>query len=272
MVKKYLFLFFAVSICFVAQAQRTELGIWAGGSGYIGDINPTNAIKVTDPAGGFLFRINYNPFWALRLGIAQGAVQAADSTSNNSQNKLRNLSFKSQLTEISGVFEFNMFKYGVKTAYKFSPFVFAGLSAFLFNPQTTYQGTTYDLQAMGTEGQRAGTGKSAYSIVNMSIPFGLGFKYNLGGKTTVGGELGYRYTFTDYLDDVSGAYSDTQAIQSSNGNVAAALADRSGEVNSGVNIGRVGSQRGDAVKKDMFFFVGLSLTYTFVPLKCPTFD
>lgn len=272
MIKKYLLFFLLASIGLLAQAQRTELGIWAGGSGYIGDINPANATKVTDPAGGFLFRINYNPFWALRLGIAQGAVQAADSVSTNPQRKLRNLSFKSPLTEISGVFEFNMFKYGVKTPYKFSPFVFAGLSAFLFNPQATYQGSTYDLQTMGTEGQRAGAGKSAYSIVNMSIPFGLGFKYNLGGKTTLGGELGYRYTFTDYLDDVSGDYSDLQSIQSSNGTVAAALADRSGEVNQGTNIGRVGSQRGDAEKKDMFFFVGLSLTYTFVPLKCPTFD
>lgn len=256
-----------------AFGQRTEIGIWAGGSGYLGDLNYNNPLKLTDPAGGFLFKVNYNPFLALRLGVSQAKIQGADSLAANKEQQSRNLSFKSNLTEICGAIEFNFFKYGVKTSHKFSPFTFVGLSAFLFNPQAEYQGQTYDLQSLGTEGQRLNGKNKAYSLVNLAVPFGAGFKWNIGGKTTLGAEMGYRYTFTDYLDDVSGAYADQQALQNgSNGTVTAALADRSGEKNNGTDRGRSGSQRGDMRKNDSYFFAGLSLTYTFVPRKCPSFD
>ncbi len=256
----------------MVSAQRTEFGIWGGGSGYMGDINPSQPLKITDPAGALFLRINYNAFWALRLGVAQGKVRASDAESSDPNQRLRNLSFQSTISEVSGMLEFNLFKYAVKTRYKFSPYVFTGLSAFLFNPQAEYQGSTYDLQPFGTEGQQK-TGKNdTYDLVSLAIPFGVGFKYNIGGKTTLAADIGYRKAFTDYLDDVSGNYAGAQTVQNNNGTIAAAFSDRSGEVNNGENLGRSGSQRGDGTKKDMFLLAGISITYTFVPQKCPTFD
>jgi hypothetical protein len=42
------------------------------------------------------------------------------------------------------------------------------------------------------------------AINTVLIPYGIGIKYNIGGKFSLAADMGYRYTFTDYLDDVSG--------------------------------------------------------------------
>jgi hypothetical protein len=153
-----------------------------------------------------------------------------------------------------------------------TPFGFTGLNVFYFNPKAQYQGQTYALRQMGTEGQFV-TGKgTSYSLLSFGIPVGVGLKCALGKKVTLGAEIGYRFNFTDYLDDVSGNYANYDDIYAKSGVVAAALSDRSGEVNNGVNVGREGSMRGNFGKNDKYMFAGITLSYTFVTQKCPTFN
>jgi len=46
----------------------------------------------------------------------------------------------------------------------------------------------------------------SYSSFNFAIPVGLGFYYTLNRKYRLGMEIGWRTTFTDYIDDVSTVY------------------------------------------------------------------
>ena len=76
---------------------------------------------------------------------------------------------------------------------------------------------------------------------------------NVSKKVGIGIEWGPRKTFTDYLDDVSGKYPDTNANPFSNPN-SAKMSDRS--KNAGSNIDK---QRGNPRTKDWYFFFGITL-------------
>ncbi|HET8859920.1 hypothetical protein [Marivirga sp.] len=82
-------------------------------------------------------------------------------------------------------------------------------------------GEYVSLWQLGTEGQRASTeareaylqafGKelpTPYSRISVVIPVGIGARYKLTSNLDISMEVGYRHTFTDYLDDVSGEYVD----------------------------------------------------------------
>ena len=95
----------------------------------------------------------------------------------------------------------------------------------------------------------------------ISVPYGVGIKYNILGKWTLAADIGYRSPNTDYLDDVSGVYPAAGKSQ------APFLTDRSGE-KTGAYIGSPGSQRGDTRPRDTYFFLQVGLSYTFVTQKC----
>lgn len=258
---------------FFSYAQEWEIGLAGGASGYIGDLNTYRPLKFTDPAFGFFGKYNYNPFSSLELGVTVAGIRAADADSRYKEHQLRNLSFRSPVTELSFAYEFNFLKFIYKDPeYRFTPYVTGGLALFSFDPKAEYQGTSYRLQPLGTEGQgTAENSRKKYSLFGAGILYGAGIKYNFASNFTFGMELAYRYVFTDYLDDVGGVYADNDVIEAENGSVAAALADRSGEVNDGVNVGTRLSQRGDSRAADQYMTGMITLSYTFTPIKCPTF-
>ena len=72
------------------------------------------------------------------------------------------------------------------------------------------------------------------------------------------------YRFTDYLDDVSGNYVDFQTLLAGNGELAAALGNRTGEyLGTEPVLGETG-QRGDDKVADWYFLAGLSLSWNFL--------
>ena len=48
------------------QSQTHEIGFFAGGSNYVGDIGSTNYIYPNEFAGGLVYKYNLNPRIALR--------------------------------------------------------------------------------------------------------------------------------------------------------------------------------------------------------------
>jgi hypothetical protein len=56
---------------------------------------------------------------------------------------------------------------------------------------------------------------------------GIGFKYTIDRRWGISLEYGFRYTFTDYIDDVSKTYYDRDALAEYRGDLAAALSDKS---------------------------------------------
>jgi hypothetical protein len=243
-----------------ATAQVSELGLNAGVSYYIGDLNPTRHYpRNLKPAGGLFYRYNFNDRYAFRLQGLYTKLQAADANSTDSLQLRRNLSFRTSLFEASALLEINFLKYrGLgKDSHSWTPYVFVGLAYFRMDPQGQLGDTWYDLQPLGTEGQGSTAGGEPYKLDVMSIPFGVGFKFALTDRLDLGVEWGLRRTYTDYLDDVSGVYVDNAQLSFETGPITAALADRSDLRESGLNTGRA---RGDSQTRDWYQYTGISLS------------
>ncbi|HEX7367066.1 MAG TPA: DUF6089 family protein [Pelobium sp.] len=256
------FILFFITVGSV-RAQTWELGITGGAMGYMGDLNQNNPLKLTDPAFGFMVKRNFDANWTLRISALQGKIRDNEAKSKYQQEVNRNLSFFSPITEGSVGVEFNFFDYGFDNLQKrVTPFLFVGIAMAAFNPKTNYQGRIYELKQYKTEGQ-----PEEYKTITYSVPFGAGVKYNFGRYLNIIGEVGYRNTNTDYLDDVSGVYPSATALQENTPIKTAlreSLSDRSLTPGN-----RQGTQRGDFRKKDSYLFVGITLSYTFVSQKCP---
>ncbi len=248
-----------VFISFNLKAQTWELGGAVGGAGYIGDLNQLNPAKVSGIAVSAFVKRNFDGYLSAKLNYAFGIISAADSNSSSAQLRARNLSFTTTLFEVSVIGEFNFMKYIPDVSKSiFTPYIYLGVGALNYYPSTVYNGQKYGVRGYETEGE-----SKPYPVTALTIPYGVGVKYNVLGKWTIAADIGYRYTNTDYLDDVSGNYPNKNA----NSPISAALSDRSGE-KTGVYIGAPGSQRGDGNPHDTYFFAQVSLSFTFVTQKC----
>ena len=251
-----LFLFVTINV----QAQTWEVGGGVGAAGYIGDLNTHNLVKPSGASGSVFVKRNLNGYLGVKLNYAMAQIGADDSKSNNQQFRNRNLSFTDPLKELSLQAEFNFMKFIPDAGKnKYTPYIYVGAGLTSFNPRTEFNGRLIYLRWLRTEGQ-----EKEYSKYAIVIPYGAGIKYNISGKWTIGADIGYRYTNTDFLDDVSGVYAEKSKLPYGPSTF---LADRSGEL-TGVNIGTPGSQRGDARPKDIYVFAGFTISYTFVTQRC----
>jgi hypothetical protein len=261
-VKKNCLLLICLLSSIFSYAQRSEVGTLIGASFYLGDLN-SMPFKNSKFAGGLVYRYNFTPRIALKANILFGKIGAHDSTNHSLQKNQdgthkwnyheRNLSFTSPITEISAQVEINFFNiYTASHKNQISPYLFGGAALFSFNPQAFYDGVLYDLQPIGTEGQGIEGNSKKYTLTGFAIPFGIGFKANIGKYVCVGAEWGMRATFTNYLDDVGGLYYDF-----SNDNVSEIIqyfADPS-TVKHTYN-----SQRFSTIKTDWYSFAGVVIT------------
>jgi len=241
------------------NAHNKEICIFGGISYYIGDLNQTGYFMYQDPAAGLGYRYNFNKRFALRANAWMGKLHATDANSGSAIDRQRNLSFHTLIEEANMQIEFNFLPLKGGTDDFFSPYIFAGIGIFHFNPQAEYNGQTYDLRNLSTEGQgtAANPGSKRYNLTQACIPFGMGFKWALGKYFGIALESGMRKTFTDYLDDVSTVYPDPAALNSP---AAVALADPS--LNKDPKISNVERQRGNSKSKDWYNFTGIVISIT----------
>ncbi len=263
-----LFITFSPENLSAQLAKYQEYGFWLGTSNYFGDLNPNYNFKTIRPAGGVFYKYSVGPYISLKGGVSYGSLNFDDKHSSDPFPSTRNLSFRSNVFEGAFQVEFNFLKYipGDKNNF-FSPYLTLGLSVFRFNPQAKYEGDWYNLRDLGTEGQQNGdfTNGEPYKLTQFAVPVGLGYKHWVSNLWNVGFEAGYRFTFTDYLDDISGTFVNPNILGQAS--VTAELADRSDEL--GTTIGFEGRQRGDSVSNDGYLFIGIFVTYTIFKGNCP---
>lgn len=265
-------------ICLIAinqlNAQFHEVGLWGGMANYFGDLNRNFNWMHVRPAGGAFYRYNINTRLAAKVAVSYGEIEFKDSYTKIPRNLQRNLSFKSSVADISATFEFNFFHFDKTKPTKkfFTPYLATGIGIFFFNPKAEYNGKWYYLQPLGTEGQNdpSYSGIKKYKLYAFQIPIEGGFKFHIYKNLNICVFGSVKKTFTDYLDDVSGYYPNTVSLPGGSRGIAAALSDRSGEVNGGEKAFKAGFQRGDGKKNDDFVFVGISVSYTFMDMICPT--
>lgn len=265
---RFLLICFVAIFPFLLSAQDSEVGLIFGTSGYSGDLTPNaNWLSTGQKHAslGIYLRKDLNRFTAFRGTFTYGKISGDDSKSNITGIQARNLSFQSNLLELSLVGEINPLGTN-STGRKLLPYLYGGIAVFHFNPEANYNGQLVELQPLGTEGQGMDGFGNPYRLTQISIPLGAGVRYQISERINLGVDVGIRKTFTDYLDDVSGTYVNYNDLLAGNGSLAAALGNRSGELNPEGNVPVIvptGAQRGNALKDDWYFTAGITLGYKF---------
>ncbi len=284
-------------------------GVSVSALNYYGDLSPrpsrfSTDISFTRPAIAFVFSHRFGPRYALSASFMYGTLRGSDresadrdDTANGVYRYQRNLSFRNRIKELSVVASFDLFPNAASyiSRVKWTPYGFLGLSAMLHNPQAIAPDTDLsgnplpeagewvDLQPLGTEGQNAellpddmNNGIKDYKKLQAAIPFGIGVRFKLNEILDLSVETGFRYLFTDYIDDVSRNYVDLGVFGGNE--LAKAMSYRSNELvtpNSSY-VGRDGQTysvlsgygsehrdnlRGSEGQKDVFMVTTFKLTF-----------
>ncbi|NDC41935.1 MAG: hypothetical protein EBZ77_10350, partial [Chitinophagia bacterium] len=267
-----------------AQEQHHEIGVQFGVSNYYGDLQPRLfASNGYHPMGGIIYKFFMNPHIGLRFGAAYTTLSGADSLSNIEANRKRNLSFGTHLFEMHGGIEINALPVDIMR-FKVTPYAFGGIGAFYFNPYAEDpSGSKVFLRPLSTEGQGLPMypDRKQYSLVNLSFPVGGGMKFFVGKAFFITTEVGFRYTNTDYLDDVSKSYVDLDTLGAYKGKLAKTMAYRGNTLAIwDKNNPGYGAPRGDTRTNDWYWFANMSITVYFrsfgnakeyVKTRCPGF-
>ncbi len=251
-----------------------EFGATIGGAHYFGDLNTRASFNRPKPAVGVFFRKQFGNYVALRLAGHFAQLGYSDIYSKNEFQRLRNLSFNTNIYEVTLQGDFNFFKFVPEMPeHNFTPYVTLGIGVMNFDPYAYLDGQKYNLRQLGTEGQTKGyLGRTPYSTTALIIPFGVGLKYNLTEKMNISFEVAHRFTSTDYLDDVSKTYVPLNVLDPGpNGSLSEAqlLSDRSYEIN-GKPFFQGGQQRGFSKQRDQYIIGEIGISFNLSRYRCPT--
>ncbi len=252
-----------------------EFGVAVGAAHYFGDLNTRAALNRPNFSAGLFFIKQFNNYIGVRLSGDYAYLAYSDIYSKNETQLRRNLSFNSNVWELSlsGYFNFFRFIPGVE-GYKFTPYLSLGVGIFTYDPYAYLDGTKYYLRPLGTEGQNIDSGKSQYGNMAICIPFTVGVKYSINESMNVFAEIGYRFTNTDYIDDASTTYAGPDAFVLTHADgtqqidyPAYYLQDRS--YSTGTPIGIAGRQRGNSAQKDAYVMFHIGVSFNISSYKCP---
>lgn len=163
----------------IAQNKLHEIGVFAGVSYYLGEVNQSTLFKSPQPAISLLYKYDFNSRYAVRFSGTFARFSGNDANSNNQYQIDRNHSFNISTTEFAGLLEFNFLPYKPSSRFEFfSPYVALGAGVLL----------------MPTE--------EGGLPINPVIPFGIGFKYAANKKFGIAVEWTFRKTFSDYIDQL----------------------------------------------------------------------
>lgn len=200
-----LFFFFSLLSLNGFSQPGAELGVIVGGGYYLGDYNPAKHFNNTQTYLGGFYRYNLNDRFALRFNAGFSKIDMPDAVLPDNAGKKFPVGISKSVTDVCGLIEFNFRSFMVRKTQESSlwaPYIFTGMG-FL----------------------------SAGDNGGLTIPLGVGIKFNLYRQISCGIEWSARKTFTDYLDGVSDPWN-------------------TGETNQIYN-------------KDWFFVTGLTISYRF---------
>lgn len=183
--KRFFVLFCCFFASFLLQAQIHEVGFFAGGSNYIGDIGPTDFVSPNKLAFGLLYKWNKSPRHSWRFSYVQSEITSNDMASATNGRKQRGYRFDNSIKEVSLGLEFNFFDFNLHDSEtKFTPYIYSGVSYFAYDELFIVLGET----------------KKDYTDSAIAIPMVVGIKSNITSNLILGAEIGARYSLTDNLD------------------------------------------------------------------------
>jgi hypothetical protein len=251
--------------------QEGEFGITAGVGHYFGDLNNRGAINRPKIAFGAFFRKQFGNYTAVRLSGNYAMLGYSDKYSKNVYQQRRNLSFNTNVFELTLQGDFNFFKFiPTDREHSFTPYATIGIGFFTYDPYAFYQNKKEYLRPLHTEGQTFYQGRKEYGSIALCFPIGFGVKYAINDKVNLSFEITQRFTTTDYLDDVSKTYIGIDKFPSTAGgkSVAGIMQDRSFET--GIPIGIEGRQRGFSKQNDQYATAVFGIAFNITSYRCPS--
>lgn len=252
-----------------------ELGLSLGGAHYFGDLNTRAKLNRPKLAFGAFFRKQFGNYIGVRVSGHYARIGYSDIyNTHNEYQKRRNLSFNSNIFELALQGDFNFFKFVPGDPdHRFTPYVTLGVGVFSYDPYAYLNNEKIFLRPLGTEGQgtTAYPDRKPYGTMGIAFPFGVGVKYGLTDKMNIGFEVGYRFTNTDYIDDVSKTFVGADkfpTLPDGSPSIALLMQDRSYET--GDLIGIEGRQRGFSNQKDNYVIAEVTLSWNLTSYRCPT--
>jgi uncharacterized protein DUF6089 len=240
--------------------QRIHITAFGGFANYSGDLQ-TKRLTLDQSHGAFGLGVKYDltNHFSARAAFSFGRLEGNDKK-NEGLLKARNLNFQTNVAEGNLMIEYTLLDLSER---RFSPFAFAGVAVYHFNP-FTYDtlGNKINLQPLGTEGQGLTqyADRRPYNLTQFAIPFGAGLKLRVSDNVVLSYEIGLRKLFTDYLDDVSATYVDEALLRQAHGQKAVEMAYRGGELKGGDPAYPAdGTVRGGKFK-DWYYFTGLGIS------------
>jgi len=210
--------------CVIAQ-QTTDLGVQVAAATYWGDIENVSRSKSVTPVVGILGRYNFNKRLAVRGQLFTGNLKAEGLFSNANiwqsgaprvfpetypRDTEFNYYFNRSFQSVEALFEFNFrdYKLGRTKKDNYTPFVSVGLGGFfsrasrvgsfilepLDNPVGSDQYPPYYIEANKLSNNS--------DVLTVTIPVGVGLKFNITKR--LGGiiEVIARKTFADNIDNL----------------------------------------------------------------------
>ena len=245
---------------------------------------------------------------AFRTSLTHAKVSGDDSYSSVSSKKNKALNFNTTISELSGILEFTITTLKNKNNYKsknkrrkniankdrlsFGSYIFVGLGSFYYNPMGVNKfldsegnnvgdGQEYSLRELHTEGQGfeggpeqfSGKKYSTYNDFAICVPVGFGIKKAFHSNGGIKLEASYRFTNTDYLDDVSSNYYDREKLRIEMNQAFGEELAENAYIMSGTSTGSVisnsnftntepGMPRGGVKGNDSYIFLTLSVYKT----------
>lgn len=229
-----LILLFSILIASTVHSQIHEIGVFAGGSNFVGDVGETTYVNPNEVALGLVYKWNRSPRHAWRASISHAKITADDERADLASRKTRDYDFENTIKEVSLGLEFNFFEFDLhQLKRQFTPYIFVGLT------YTHYNGLFYINGGVSPTVVNQTATRLDSEHGTLSVPFALGIKTNLNNRFVLGFEVAPRYTFAD---DIDGSNSQNEDL----------AANRFGNTSS----------------NDWYVFSGLTLTYTFGKKPC----
>ncbi len=196
-----------------------EFGAGLGSMNYAGDVVRGYSFSTSSFAGTAFYRMNFSEILTVKLALTVGKVKGSE-TPIDAFAQQRNHSFNSSILELSSVFEYHFLDFKTENSkVNYSPYIFGGIGFINFSD--------------APENENVGK-------IQPVLPMGIGFKYLIQKKYTIGFEAGARKTFFDYLDGISDG---DQTIKD--------------------------YQYGNPKDDDWYFFTGFTFSITLFNVPCP---
>ena len=283
-----LFIFILTGIS-AQRGYKMEFGGVLGISNYLGEIGGKDEaakpfimdmkMAKTRWNPGVFFKYQFHPMIAAKVSFNYLRIEGEDALSTNPGRTYRNLSFRNDIYELNTTFNWLFFNpsrpSGIyrRSSIYVTAYTFVGIGGFMHNPKAKYQGEWIDLRPLKTENVQ-------YGKFSYCIPLGAGFYVTINQRRKahrIGLEVCWRYTGTDYLDDISKDSWENPVTQS---NLSSALANRNPELgsaqpdgfganygwhddpaNPGTNLNK--APRGNPNNKDSYITLNVTYGYSF---------